>query len=84
MIDLKYKISEVYRQALFTPRPIYSSRGREAKNGKRLYGTSYYVESPVILKSLDEPMVILKTGMYNDEIMNDILKNINSRTKFIL
>jgi len=56
----------------------------KTKNGQRLYGTSYFAESPAILKNVDDPVVILKAGMYNDEIMNDILININPNTKFLL
>ena len=47
------------------------------KQGKRLYGTSLMVESPKVLKSIDNPIVILKAGVYNDEIKKDILENIN-------
>jgi hypothetical protein len=54
------------------------------KNKKRLYGTSFFVDSPIVLKDIKTPVVILKAGMYNDEIMNDILANINPKTKFIL
>mgnify|MGYP001409046099 CR=1 FL=1 len=32
----------------------------------------------------DDPLVILKAGMYNDEIKNDILMNINPNTKFLI
>jgi 2-polyprenyl-3-methyl-5-hydroxy-6-metoxy-1,4-benzoquinol methylase len=53
------------------------------KQGKRLYGSSLSVKSPKILKGLDCPVVILKAGLYNEEIMNDILTNINPDTKFI-
>ena len=52
------------------------------KQGKRLYGTSFYVSSPVLLKDVEKPVVILKAGAYTDEIKNDILTNINSKTEF--
>lgn len=53
------------------------------KTGKRLYGTELYVQSPTILSSYENPVVILKAGLYNEEIKEDILKNINSKTIFI-
>lgn len=52
------------------------------KQGKRLYGTSLKVESPAILATIDSPVVILKAGVYNDEIKRDILDNINSNVVF--
>ena len=53
------------------------------KQGKRLYGSQLFVRSPEVLASIEGPTVILKAGLYNKEIMNDILKNINPSTKFI-
>ena len=53
------------------------------KIGKRLYGTKLKVQSPKILSNYKKPLVILKAGVYNDEIKKDILNNINSKTKFI-
>ena len=53
------------------------------KQNKRLYGTDLYVKSPNLLKNISNPLVILKAGTYNDEIKEDILKNINSNTDFI-
>ena len=53
------------------------------KQGKRLYGSKLYVKSPKVLKEIDEPIIILKAGTYNDEIKEDILKNINPKAKFI-
>ncbi len=50
---------------------------------KRLYGTNLKVKSPKILTEYQDPSVILKTGLYNEEIKNDIIKNINSKTNFI-
>ena len=53
------------------------------KIGKRLYGTELMVQSPQCLSKFEKPLVILKAGVYNDEIKTDILTNINSKTKFI-
>lgn len=53
------------------------------KQGKRLYGTSLMVQSPRILSNIENPAVILKAGVYNDEIKSDILQNINSSTIFL-
>jgi hypothetical protein len=48
------------------------------KQGKRLYGTSLMVQSPQVLRTVKNPIVILKAGVYNQEIKDDILQNINS------
>jgi SAM-dependent methyltransferase len=53
------------------------------KQEKRLYGSSLNVKSPKILSDVKNPVIILKAGLYNIEIMDDILKNINSTAKFI-
>jgi hypothetical protein len=53
------------------------------KQGKRLYGTSLKVTSPTVLKRVTNPVLILKAGVYNDEIRKDILDNINPRTVFL-
>ena len=52
------------------------------KHQKRLYGTDMMVSSPKILSKVKSPIVILKAGLYNDEIKKDILDNINSSTVF--
>ena len=52
------------------------------KRGNRLYGTSFNVDSPKIVKDKDNVAVILKTASYNNEIKNDILCNINSNVTF--
>ena len=49
------------------------------KQGKRLYGTSMIVESPKMLAGIDNPIVILKAGVYNKEVSDDILENIKSK-----
>ena len=52
------------------------------KQGLRLYGTNLIVESPKILANLENPIVILKAGIYNNEIKDDILSNINPNSIF--
>ncbi len=54
----------------------------EMKQGNRLYGTDFIVESPKILKDFDDVAVILKTATYNKEIKDDILNNINDKVIF--
>jgi hypothetical protein len=53
------------------------------KESKRLYGTSLISKNPKILKDISEAIVILRAGVYNDEVKNDILTNINSNIIFI-
>ena len=53
------------------------------KQGKRLYGTNLIVKSPKVLEGIKEPVVILKAGVYNEEIKKDILENINSEVSFL-
>jgi hypothetical protein len=53
------------------------------KHGKRLYGGGINVYSPKKLKDYKRPVVILKAGVYNDEIKQDIINNINSLVEFI-
>ena len=52
------------------------------KQGKRLYGTNMMVESPKVLADVNNPIVILKAGVYNQEVSNDIVNNVNSNTIF--
>jgi hypothetical protein len=53
------------------------------KHGRRLYGTHLSVSSPNCLKDVENPCVILKAGVYNDEIKADILGNINPNVRFL-
>lgn len=53
------------------------------KQEKRLYGTRFNVFSPKVLKEYKNPIVILRAGIYNDEIKEDILQNINNNVIFI-
>lgn len=52
------------------------------KQSKRLYGTKFFVESPNILTNKDRPIVVLRAGIYDDEIKNQIT-SINKSTVFI-
>jgi hypothetical protein len=52
------------------------------KEGRRLYGTKLKVNSPKILSKVNAPIVILRAGVYNNEIKMDILENINKSTVF--
>lgn len=52
------------------------------KQGKRLYGTKFMIESPKVLKNKGPANVILKAGGYDEEIKKDILENINSEVTF--
>jgi len=52
------------------------------KQNNRLYGTDFLVKSPKVLKDIENPAVILKAGIYNEEIKSDIIKNINNNVKF--
>jgi hypothetical protein len=53
------------------------------KEGRRLYGTKLNVSSPKVLSGVENPLVILKAGVYNHEIKKDILENINKSTQFL-
>ena len=53
------------------------------KQGKRLYGTNLMVNSPKVLAELENPVVILKAGVYNQEIKADILNNINNSVVYL-
>ncbi len=52
------------------------------KQGDYLYGTKIIVQSPMVLERIENPLVILRTGAYNDEIKENILK-INPNCQFI-
>ena len=52
------------------------------KQEKRLTGTPLTVKSPKILQSFTNPVVILRAGVFNDEIKEDILNNINPNVEF--
>jgi hypothetical protein len=50
----------------------------KAKQGRRVYGTPYYVRSFETLKGIDSPVVYLCGGVYNDEIRHQIINLNNS------
>ena len=52
------------------------------KQGKRLYGTRFLVQSPQILRHTNA-LLILNAGAYNDEIKQDILQNINANVEIV-
>jgi 2-polyprenyl-3-methyl-5-hydroxy-6-metoxy-1,4-benzoquinol methylase len=52
------------------------------KIGRRLYGTNFRVDSPKVLKGKGPVNLILKAGIYNDEIKKDILENVNKEVVF--
>jgi len=52
------------------------------KQGKRLYGTDFIIKSPAILHNEVDPIVILRAGVYNNEIKRHILENMNPLTEF--
>jgi hypothetical protein len=54
-----------------------------AKQNRRLYGTDLLIRSPQMLTEFDDPVVILRTGVFDQEIKNDILTNINANTRFL-
>lgn len=53
------------------------------KISRRLYGTELKVFSPKCLHNLNQPVVILKAGQYNQEIASDIISNINATVEFL-
>ena len=52
------------------------------KEGSRLYGTDLKVSNPSILKNLENILVVVKAGVYTDEIIKQ-LKDINLSIKII-
>ena len=52
------------------------------KQGKRLYGTRFVVQSPQILRT-QNALLILNAGAYTHEIKSDILTNINEMTEIV-
>ena len=80
--------AHIFSQYLFsfglnTSKIKYILDNSPLKQGKRLYGSTLMVKSPKVLVGVDKPLIILKAGLYNDEIKKDILENINSTAIFI-
>jgi len=55
----------------------------KTKQNRRLYGTDFIVLSPKILKGKGPVNLILRAGVYNEEIKKDIIDNINSEVIFL-
>jgi SAM-dependent methyltransferase len=53
------------------------------KHQSRLCGTSLVVRSPSVLSGVANPTIILKAGVYNDEIKKDIIDHINKDAIFL-
>ena len=51
------------------------------KQNKRLYGTNLIVKSPDVLYNIETPNIIIRAGVYTEEIKNQIL-SINPTAKF--
>lgn len=52
------------------------------KQGRRLYGTNLMVCSPEVLRGKKDVAVILKAGIYNEEIKKDIQNHINNMVEY--
>lgn len=52
------------------------------KSGKRLYGNDLFVSNPDIIQDLTNPLVIVRAGQYQNEIINQLSK-INSSVVII-
>lgn len=80
--------AHIFSQYLFsfgldTSKIKYILDNSPLKQEKRLYGSTLMVKSPKVLAGIDKPLIILKAGLYNDEIKKDIVENINSTAIFI-
>jgi hypothetical protein len=53
------------------------------KCGKRLYGTNLMVQSPDSLLGIKNPAIILRAGVYNNEIKSQILQITNQNAVFL-
>ena len=71
------------QEGLNTKKIKYILDNDNNKHYKRLYGSSLEVRPPKVLLNDEKPLIILKAGVYNDEIRSDILENINSSAVFL-
>lgn len=53
-----------------------------AKQGLRLYGSSLYVQNPLALARIENPSVIIRAGVYTNEIEKQLI-SINPNTEFL-
>jgi hypothetical protein len=53
-----------------------------SKNNLYLYGSNFKIYNPIVLKKLNEPIVIIRAGQYSNEIREQV-KKINSNVIFI-
>lgn len=53
------------------------------KRGRRFYGTNFKVESPEVLRGQGQVAVLLRAGIYTEEIKTQILESINPDVVFI-
>ncbi len=67
---------------LNTNKTKYILDNSSLKQNNRLYGTSFIVKSPQILKNHKKAAVILRAGTYSKEIKQDIINNINNKVIF--
>jgi len=54
-----------------------------AKHGRRLTGSMLSVAGPGVLKDVNDALVVLRAGVYNDEVRSDIIDNINPAVRFL-
>ena len=67
---------------LNTNKTKYILDNSSLKQNNRLYGTSFIVKSPQILKNHKKAAVVLRAGTYSKEIKQDIINNINNKVIF--
>lgn len=67
---------------LKTDKIVYILDNSPLKQNKRLYGSNLIVKFPKMLSDKGSVNIVLKAGIYNDEIKKDILENINSKVNF--
>jgi hypothetical protein len=69
---------------LMFPFPLAEEKERpEICSAQGISSISRSSKNPKILKDIPQALVILRAGVYNEEVKNDILTNINPNIKFI-